>query len=147
MRFQSTQASCGPAALRNALRARGIERTEEELGRLAGYRPDYGTSPQGLQRALRAIATEHPDVEPAVIREADPHKAVALLRDALSRGFVALMTVDNDEHWVVCFGLLGTERFHVADSAHDEMVLHYNPAELKTRWKGQGRWPYFAIIL
>jgi len=147
MRFQSTQASCGPAALRNALLARGIERSEEELAKLSGYNAAKGTSPKGMMRALIMIAKDEPGVLPAPMSERQEDVALLRLRAAHDAGHVAILIVDNDEHWVVSFGTLGRDIFHISDSADSEMVLHYSPQQLVERWRGPGRRPFYGIIV
>lgn len=147
MRFQSTQASCGPAALRNALLARSIVRSEEELAKLSGYRADVGTSPRGMMRALILIAKDHPELMPAPLAEARADIALLRLMAAHRAGSVVILLVDSYEHWVVSFGTLGDKVIHVADSADNEMVAHYNPEELLQRWRGVGKKPYYGIIV
>lgn len=147
MRFQSTQASCGPAALRNALLARGVERSEEELAKLSGYKAPQGTSPKGMMRALIAVARDLPHILPAPIAEKDEDVAILRLRAAHDSGHVAILIVDNDEHWVVSFGTLGRSIFHISDSADSEMVQHLTPDKLIARWRGPGRKPFYAILV
>jgi hypothetical protein len=145
VRFQSTQSSCGPAALRTALLARRIVRSEDELAKLAGCTPADGTSPRGLLRALRLISQEHPAVTPGVLNERRADVAILRLTAALQNGTVALLCVDQWSHWVTAFGLLG-HTVHVADSADNEMVLHYEPSEILTRWRGPGGGFYGILV-
>lgn len=148
MRYQSTSASCGPSALRNGLRARGIERSEAELEELSGCTVD-GTPSRGMLRALSKIAADHPEVAPAVLSEARPDIAILRLLEAHRCGNVVFLAVDKDEHWVVSFGLLGSGagvRLHVADSQDGELIRHYTPSALLERWRGLGRRPYYGII-
>lgn len=143
MRFQSTQASCGPASLRNALLALGIERSEEELSQLSGCTATNGTPPKGLIRAITQIT----GAEPGVIYEAREDVAVLRLVEALRVGRPVILCVDRDEHWVVAFGLLGPDVVHVADSADNELVKHYRPRDLASRWRGVGRRPFYGILV
>src|SRR5689334_13934959 len=99
MRLQSTTASCGPAALRNALLARGIERSEDELASLAGYKAADGTSARGMVRALVLVAKDHPELMPAVLSEAREDIAVLRLMAAHRAGLVGVLLVDNWDHW------------------------------------------------
>jgi hypothetical protein len=145
MRYQSKLASCGPTALRNALQARGIQRSEDELATLVSCTAE-GTSARGLLRAVHMIAVDEPKIMPGVLSERRGDVAVLKLRSAHQQGAVGILCVDSLEHWVVSFGLLG-ETFHVADSAHEELVLHYSPAALLERWRGPGRVPYYGILL
>lgn len=149
MRYQSTAASCGPTALRNGLRARGIERSEDELAALSGCTVD-GTGAKGMLAALRKIAVDHPELTPAVLTESRPDIALLRLLEAHRCGSVVILSVDQDEHWVVSFGLLGSGagiRLHVADSQDGELIRHYTPSALLERWRGLGRRPYYGIIV
>ncbi len=150
MRFQSTAASCGPACLRNALLCHGVIRSEAELETLTGCTATDGTSPKGILRALASISQEHPQVKPGVISESRPDVAILKLVAALTSGHVVIMCVDNEDHWVVGFGLLGSGAsvtIHVSDPADSEMVEHMAPSDLLRRWEGQGRKPYFGVIV
>lgn len=147
MRLQSTHASCGPTALRNALSARGVARSEDELARLSGCTA-RGTSARGLLRAILAIAADVPELVPGVISERRADIALLRLLEALRAGSVAILCVDQWDHWVVGFGLLGRDTIHVSDSADTEMVLHYKPAQLLARWAPPGaRGAYYGILL
>ena len=147
MRFQSTQASCGPAALRNALLVRGVERSEEELAALCGYKPSNGTSAKGMMRALILVAKEHPGLMPAVLAESRGDVAILRLMAAHRAGIVGVLLVDNWEHWVVSFGTLGEATVHVSDSDDTELVKHYSLEQLERRWRGAGRKPYYGILI
>ena len=152
MRFQSTQASCGPAALRNALLCHRIERSEAELELLTGCTAPDGTSPKGIVKALSLVAKDAPSVSPSVLSEARPDVAILRVIAALQAGHVVILCVDEFEHWVVAFGLLGMGAriiVHVSDSADSEMVQHLTPDELLARWRGpEGtRKPYFGVIV
>lgn len=150
MRLQSTQANCGPACLRNALLCHGIVRSEQELEQLAGTTGSSGTSGKGLVRALLSISGEHPEVRPGVVSEGRADVAILKLLAALDAGHVVILCADNDEHWILAFGTLGSGAriiVHVSDPAENEMVLHMRPDELMARWKGPGRKPYYGVIV
>ncbi len=146
MRFQSTSASCGPAALRNALLARGVVRSEDELSQLAGCTSE-GTTAKGMMRALILVAKDNPGIMPGVISEAKGDVALLRLWASLRSGNVVIQCVDQFEHWVCAFGLLGENTVHVADSGSTELVHHYNPGEMLRRWQGLGRKPYYGIVV
>lgn len=146
MRFQSHAASCGPAALRNALLARGIERSEDELGQLSGCTTN-GTAARGLLKAVHLIAVEHPQIRPGIIREKRGDIALLKLHAAHRAGVVGILCVDRFEHWVTSFGLLGEGVFHVADSGDNELIKHYSPDELIERWAPPGKHPFYAILV
>lgn len=146
MRFQSTAASCGPAALRNALAALGVARTEDELATLCGTDAE-GTPPRGLLKALREMG-----YDPVPIHEARGQVAWLLLLQALAAGHPAIACVDQDEHWVVAFATLGARsdegpRVLVADSGSAELVHSYTAKGWLERWGGPTRRPFYAITL
>jgi hypothetical protein len=150
MRFQSNQANCGPAALRNALQCHGISRAEQELERLTGCTAAEGTTPRGILKALALVAKDHPEITPGVISEGRETIALLRLLEALRNGNVGILLVDDWDHWVVAFGLLGggkNIRIHLSDSADSELIQHHSPQSLINRWKGQGRKPYYGIVV
>lgn len=150
MRLQSTQANCGPACLRNALLCHGIIRSETELESLAGTTGASGTSGKGLLGALRSISGEHPVLSPGVISEGRADVAILKLLASLGAGHPVILCADNDEHWILAFGVLGGGArvvVHVSDPADNEMVLHMTPGALMERWHGPGRKPYYGVIV
>jgi hypothetical protein len=149
VRLQGTQANCGPAALRNALLCHGIIRSEQELETLTGCSAPSGTTGKGLLKALRAISEEHPGVTPMVIKESRGDVAMLKLRAVLYDGHVAVLCVDNFEHWAVAFGTLGRDICHISDSADSEMVTHLSWSEVMERWRGPegSRWPFYAVVV
>jgi hypothetical protein len=142
VRFQSTQASCGPAALRNALLCVGVTRTESELETLTGCTASEGTTPKGLQTALQAIGRQG-----GTISEGRGDVAILRLLEALRNGRPVILLVDHWDHWVVAFGLLGVSSIHLVDSADTELVQTLTPEELIPRWEGNGKRPYYGIIV
>lgn len=150
MRFQSNQANCGPAALRNALQCHGVSRSEQELESLTGCTAAEGTTPRGMLKALALVAKDHLEVSPGVISESRPGVALLTVLESLRNGHVVIMLVDEWDHWVVAFGLLGSGdgmRIHLSDSADPELIQHRTPKALLERWKGHGRKPYYGIVV
>ena len=150
MRLQSTQANCGPACLRNALLCHGITRSETELEQLCGTTGSNGTSPRGLQSALRSIAESNNSLSPGIIHEGRADVALLKLIACLNAGHVVILCADNNEHWILAFGLLGGGAqiiVHVSDPADNEMVLHMRPDELLQRWHGPGRKPFYGVTV
>ena len=132
MRMQSTEATCGAAALSNALKAVGLPRSEEEMMKLASSTSN-GTSMAGLIRALRAVGRT-----PTKIAEVREQVAVIRLVVSLQCGHPVVMCVDAWEHWVVAVGLLGSggsPRIVVVDSASLELTHVYTLSELVDRWR------------
>jgi ABC-type bacteriocin/lantibiotic exporter with double-glycine peptidase domain len=141
MRFQSNRSACGPAALHNALASLGIDRSEDELIKLAGQTPN-GTNATGLIRAAKSI----PGADPRPVRWKDEDEAgIALWYYISERGRPLILCVDAFDHWVACTGHLGT-RFAVIDSADNALVLYYTHTELIKRWVGP-KGGYHGIVL
>lgn len=132
MKYQTSQATCGPASLSNALKALGRDVSEaavkKAIEKLGSYRPAVnGTTQEELARASEKWAK-------VVMRgTCVDNLAIQFLRGELVLGRVAILGVDNGTHWVAAVGLLG-KRFLVADPAHEELVLSYTGEELKQRW-------------
>lgn len=143
IRFQSTAANCGPAAVRNALLALGIPRSEEEIETLTGATAADGTGPKGILKALHAVLPS----PPGVINEAREDVAILKLLAALQAGHPVICCVDNDEHWVAAVGTLGNQILLVADSADNELILAYSPENFLSRWEGPTRRPYYGCVL
>lgn len=150
MRIQSTESSCGPAALRNALLCFGIKRSEEELEALAGTTAN-GTSNKGLFKALEAISKQNPEVKPGVISEVKGDIALLRLLECLRDGHPVIICTEKSEHWTVAFGLLGSAgvgmKIHVCDSGEQELVLHLTPQQLIQEWEGTGKRPFYGIVV
>lgn len=150
MRVQSTESSCGPAALRNALLCLGIKRSEEELEQLCGTTPQ-GTSNRSILKTLEAIAKQHPEVQPGIISEAKGDVALLRLLESLRAGHPVIICTQKSGHWATAFGLLGSAgpamRIHISDSAENELVLHYTPAQLMADWEGTSKKPYYGIVV
>ena len=141
MRLQSHPNLCGPAAVANALRARGKAATEDKvlaaikkaMGATEGHPEQDGTSALSIQRALEAVGMVG---DPWTL--ADGPASWAFLRENLLWGRPVFLAVDYEgdraEHWVVAIGVLG-DRVLVADSADPELVLSLIYADLDRRWK------------
>lgn len=134
MRMQSTEATCGPTAMGNALAALGIIRAQEELEILCKTSATKGTDTGKMMKALRSIQ----GVTPVRSCERTPGAAMFRLASLLSLGRPGILCVDNSAHWVSAIGGLGLgtaqARYLVADSGDLELVLSYTPADLVTRW-------------
>lgn len=129
MRQQSHAHTCGAVALCNAAEALGIRLTEEKAIKLAGTDPITGTSPAGMKKALKQLR-----LVPEDFSHKHPGIAFLTLSGAVVNGNPVLMTVDDDEHWIVAIGVLGP-RIVVADSADPGTVAVLSPAMLMKRWR------------
>jgi ABC-type bacteriocin/lantibiotic exporter with double-glycine peptidase domain len=140
--YQTNRASCGPAALSNALEALGIERTEAELITLTGQNAN-GTSPRQLIRAIKSIQT---DLRGDVFKVRGGGEAtIALWHSITQAGRPVILCVDAHEHWVCCTGYIG-ERFVLVDSAEVGLVFYYTADELVERWIGP-KGGYYGVIV
>jgi hypothetical protein len=157
MRYQNSSALCGPTAVANALEALGVDGVTQDI--VAEYiasntrkksKPARdGTTQEELVKALAkwAIVSFTGQITTA-------HLASYTLRGALSWGSVAILGVDNTQtegHWVAAFGMLG-DRYIIADSAHDEIVMVLGEDELLARWcstetKRGKQTTFFEIII
>jgi len=137
--LQSTQYTCGPCSIVNALEALGQELTERAASTLSSACPVNGTSKRQLAKALRDLGWEV-----SRIQHPDDHydEAWLSLVHHLSAGSPVVALVDRDEHWVAAIGVLGSgehARIQVADSALGELVLSYSKDSWAKRWLGQRR--------
>jgi predicted double-glycine peptidase len=149
--LQSTQYTCGPCAIVNALAALGVEESERELMRMAEACPVEGTNARKMLRTLRWLGYTPVSLSPKGRGRGagqDRHSvAWQALRDALASGYPAVLSVDRDEHWVAAVGVVG-ERVLVADSARGELVLSYDRQTLMARWRGKSSArPYYGVIV
>lgn len=142
MRMQSTEASCGPTAMANALSALGLKREVTECEKLCKCSATNGTSTSNLTAALRSI----PSLDVNRIYERKPTSALWHLNGALSCGRPVILCVDSSSHWVAAVGQLGvgtmSSRYVVADSGDMELVLTYDFKQLLERWRG----PFFLGV-
>lgn len=141
--YQSNRASCGPAALGNALEALGIQRTEAELITLTGQTAN-GTSPRQLVKAIKAIDGEALRGDIFKVGRGG-EAAIALWHCISEAGRPVILCVDAFEHWVACTGYIGG-RFVVVDSAELGLVDYYTGEELLERWVGP-KGGYYGVIL
>jgi len=154
MRLQSHKASCGPAALGNALLALGLHRSEEELIKLCGTTAKDGTRTGNLVKATRTISAPSGDgnlpeisLTTAVIDEGRQNVALLILLDSVRRGWASVALVDGWQHYVAVVGLLG-DRICVVDSASNELWHSYTLEEWLGRWAcNDAKRPYWAMII
>ena len=142
MRLQDNQANCGPAAMKNALQALGIERTLPELEAACKTSATNGTPTNNIIRAAKKIE----GCKPIKILETRAGVALIQLRFALQSGRPVLLSWCSStpgDHWVAAVGLLG-ERYLVADAADSELVLSLTVEELEGKWRDN---KYEGVIL
>ena len=143
MKLQTGVASCGAAALANALAALGFVLGEDAVAAAAGTDGD-GTGIRGLKRAARALGAS---VD--VISERDGVAAYYRLRGHLDAGEAAVLCFDAGKHWVTAVGLLGGLVL-VVDPAMTvrDMLSPMGMEDLLAYWtSGDSRRPRYALVL
>lgn len=129
MKLQDNKYSCGAVALCNALEAANIESPAvDAMMKLARTSPEKGTTTKGMARALESLSITYEKV-----RTKDSFAAYSVLVACLSFGSPVLMAVDNDTHWVVAVGVLGS-RILLVDSADGAVVQSLNRQQVLDRW-------------
>jgi len=143
VRLQSSAANCGPTALTNAACAMGKRLSLEECEKICRTTATDGTSPRKLKNGAGRLGFED------IIEFRDGAEDIALLRlrDFVGNGSAVLITVDADTHWVAVVGLIG-DRFLVADSADNELVLSYSAGEMLQRWRNpESKKCYYGMVI
>lgn len=154
MRLQSVQNWCGPCTVANLLVSLGWRLpngdlpTEDWIAKkvklaqnMNDPHPGMGTIEAQIRRCLESLKIPHFQVTTA-----DANLAVSSLRGFLVSGKPCMLAVDNDEHWIGVFGVLG-ERFSVVDSADPELNIFLGGDELAQRWASQSDPPMFYMIV
>lgn len=121
LKRQTTPWKCGPATVRNTLRAFGLKVGEDAISSLCGT-TEEGTDENGIMYALRSYGctvTEY---------KSDSKKnAWQWLHGSLLHGEAVILCTQAWEHWIVCVGSLGN-RVVIVDSSN----FKYNVSELNT---------------
>lgn len=146
MKLQDSKANCGPTALANALEAMGHVRSVEELAKLCDTNATHGTPVPNLLRAIKLLKEPCDLDDHQIIRTAGYELGSGGLFRAMAQGRAAVILVDAGEHYVSCFGTLGS-RFHIADSADERLVVSVDDERLKEWWDSGGRYKHWAVIL
>jgi len=143
VRLQSSQAACGRAACSNALKALGVDVSEQQIDKLlkeikkvGDEHAADGTGADTMARALAKAPRYWGIRAPRLVASHDPSMACAVLRGLLTGGSVVVLAVDLDAHWIAVIGAVG-DRFLVCDAADDELVLSYSEDEMVSRWASE----------
>lgn len=141
MRYQTSEASCGPAAVSNALKALGIEGIEEadvvkwiEKVRKKSDPKIEGTSPNLIIRSISEGSPKRLKLQVRGFCVSDPAVAQSLLRGLLVAGSAVIILVDSSEHWAVAVGVRG-HCFLIVDAAEVELAVSLTPDQLLRRWE------------
>lgn len=135
MRFQSTQSSCGAAALANA-HALLVTRPATELEVIDLAKTNWnGTDDKGMLRAAKRLGLKASRIR------------VSSLANLVTADRVFILATDRWEHWVVAFDLrIG--RWLVVDSADNELAFTLSWEELAARCAFPGkRRPIHGIVI
>lgn len=139
MRLQSTQNSCGPNSVSNALKALGYDisedRIEDAVGKVqrqGGAQISDGTDINQLKRVLKLLKFGH-----AEIKLTDAEAAWRVLRTYLLDGSSVILSIQDDEHWASAIGLIG-KNILVADGAITELVVSYDKHAMLKEWGNVG---------
>src|SRR4051812_3478506 len=97
--LQTADFDCGPTALRGALQLFGRKVNLRDLTRWAGTTPARGTPAVGLKRALDKVGV--------TFREYASKSRLRAWRWARRQTSPAVLSFDNDEHWVLLVAGLG----------------------------------------
>lgn len=135
MRLQSTQNSCGPCSVSNALKALGYdlseERIEDAVGKVqrqGGAQIADGTDINQLKRVLKLLKFGHSE-----IKLTDSDAAWRVLRTYILDGSPVILSVQDEEHWSVAIGIVG-RNILVADGAQTELVISYDKSAMLKEW-------------
>lgn len=136
MRYQSRAFSCGPAAVCNAFSTYGTYLREDEACEV----DVSGTS----ERALVA-GIEKNGRTAECFKARDSVIAINWMNTSIRLGAPVILCVDDWTHWVAVVGIIG-DRYLVADSAHEELIIPYTDVELSDRWKKDKRFYAIAVV-
>ena len=153
--MQSSEASCGPCSVSNALKTLDLDISEKDVsGWLEKVRRKdspgaEGTTEDLLLRAVTEGAPKKYRLGARGWKTTDAAVAIPALRGLLLEGNVAVLAVDGDEHWVSAIGING-RRLLIVDSGDPkaEITLSYTPEALRARWEVPGDpASFYALIL
>lgn len=140
MRFQTTQSSCGAAALANAIALLQYPAPlEEDVIRSAKTAWD-GTSAGDIVKAARKLGYS-----------AEKYTGKRLPETLCPY----VLCVDRDEHWIAVLSIVvggpldpSNVRMLVIDSAHNDLCYTLQPSELEKRATGTSKKkPFSAVII
>ena len=121
MKRQSKPWTCGPATVRNTLRAFGHKVSEDTISGLCSTTPN-GTDEMGITYALRHLGYQAEEYH-----SSSKSNSWAWLHGSLSTGSFVILCLESWEHWAVAIGRCG-DRITIVDPSN----FKYNVAELNT---------------
>lgn len=140
MRYQSKKFTCGPAAICNAMLVYGEYYQEDDLTKECKTTPLQGTSEAGVIAGIKFTGRQ---VE--VHKGRDSLTSVMWVDTSIRLGTPVILCVDKWGHWVTVIGAVG-DKYLVADSANDRLILPYTSLELVDRWNYDSRYYGIAVI-
>ena len=134
MKFQEKIYSCGPATIRNTLRAFGHRVSEGQIRTLCGTTPEEGTDSPEMIYGLRELGY-------TVNEYASMNKKAAWqwLHGCLIHGKAVILCVHAWEHWVVAVGSFG-DRVTIIDSSNFEVNKAENGTHVWSKRYLMNRW-------
>lgn len=121
MKRQTKPWKCGPATVRNTLRAFGHKVSEDVLTGLCGTTVE-GTDEQGIKAALRYYGYRVEEFS-----SNSKENGWAWLHGSMSNGNFVILCIENWNHWCVAIGRCG-DRVTIVDPSNSK----YNVSELNT---------------
>lgn len=101
MRVQLDDATCGPVAVANVLRALGRDVTELDVIPHCGMTEKDGVAQYGLMQAVERLGHGFEELS---LPYADAYE---VLRGHLETGGAAVLSTEKGEHWIAAVGILG----------------------------------------
>ena len=139
MKFQQSTYTCGPASIRNALRALGKKVSELKVRQYSSTTKEDGTNPECMCNAIAGLGYVARDFSTYNSAE-----AINWLTGALANSQPIILSVDDEEHWIVSIGRIG-DRFILIDSTRTkankaENGVHVvSKRQLLKRWKSKAK--------
>lgn len=127
--MQSSQANCGATALYNAAQALGKQLDLMACERVCRTTATDGTSIRGFLFGAKKLGLQTAQT----LRCDSAKRAESWLNEQIVAGSTVAVTVDESSHWAAVIGKLG-DRWLLADSADNELVLSLSTGELMHRW-------------
>lgn len=145
MRMQSHQNLCGFASLANCFRAIGKERiTEDKLADAAKKAATATETPEQDGAGVRSLQLAAQAFGYVLVSYKLEDRSVAwpMLVHYLGEHKPAILSVDDNGHWVAAVGLIG-DQVLIADPADAEIVRPYTRDKLDLRWRPD----HYALFL
>lgn len=147
LKFQRDSYSCGVAATINAIRCYGRKIPERQIRAHSATKEEYGTSEHGIKNSLLRVGYNSKD-----LNTTNKQEFLSSIISSLTEGNPIILLVDKRQHWVVCMGMLGSNKYLVFDSTRtkknkEEHGVHvYRGTQLASRIKNTDG-TYYGILV